>query len=87
MKIRAATFAFVAMSYAAMAGTIEQANIVDGNTYKPAVKVDGVVYATPYRITEKADLEAWVLSNLGINAKAEATTPGFEIDPVTGEVY
>lgn len=84
--IIATIIALFTLSVSAVAGTIEQANIVDGNTYKPAIKVDGVIYATPYRITDKDELEAWVLSNLGIAAKADATTPGFEIDPVTGEV-
>ena len=65
---------------ASAAPLIEQANVIDGNTYLPAVKVNGEVYATPYRFGTTAEAEQWVLANLGIVAVASRNIGGVDED-------
>lgn len=73
--------AFCVMASASFAmPLIEQANVVEGNTYKPAVKVAGEVYETPFRFDNAEAVEAWVLANVGIEATALRNIGGVDED-------
>lgn len=81
------SFCFAAVTALAMSATasvamplIEQANVRDGNTFKPAVKVAGEVYETPFRFDNVHAVEAWVLANVGIEATAVRNIGGVDED-------
>lgn len=78
-KLFATVFALILLPFALLAATIDQANVIDGNSYLPAIKVNGTVYATPHRLNAD-EAEAWVQANLGITAKARMSPGGFTLD-------
>lgn len=72
--------ATLALTVVAFAATIEQANVLENGVYKPAVKIDGIVYETPYRFGTTAEAEQWVLATLGISATAQRNIGGVDED-------
>lgn len=54
----------------ASAAFIDQSSVFVDGSHMPAVTVQGVKFQTPYRIVEADVLEAWVLENVGVEAKA-----------------